>query len=187
MLFEVMKQSFGFDIVVAMSENRGIGLNGDIPWHLKGDMAYFRSLTLATHQPQAKNAVIMGRKTWDSLPAAYRPLPQRENIVLTKQQNYSLSTASVYYDFNDALTNLADLQKKQSIDRVFLIGGMQLYQLGINHHLCNRLYITHVKAHFECDCFFPILDTSFKAIHHSKEHTENGLSYQHSIYQREGI
>lgn len=187
MLYEIMNQLFSFDVVVAMCSNRGIGIKGAIPWHLKGDMAFFRSLTIATHQPHAKNAVIMGRKTWDSLPATYRPLPQRENIVLSTQSGYTLPSATVYHDFEHAISDLKNKQSDQLIDRVFLIGGMQLYQLGVVHPLCKRVYITHVQGNFDCDCFFPELNESFKNVHHSAVYTENELSYKHSIYQRELI
>ena len=115
----------------------------------------------------------MGRKTWDSLPATYRPLPQRENIVLSTQSGYTLPSATVYHDFEHAISDLKNKQSDQLIDRVFLIGGMQLYQLGVVHPLCKRVYITHVQGNFDCDCFFPELNESFKNVHHSAVYTEN--------------
>ena len=71
-------------IVVAATEAGGIGKGGRIPWHLRGDMAHFRQLTSTTEKEGNRNSVIMGRKTWDSLPTKYRPLPNRYNIVITR-------------------------------------------------------------------------------------------------------
>jgi dihydrofolate reductase/thymidylate synthase len=71
-------------VVVAASKDWGIGKDGGIPWRLPGDMAYFREVTMATTDPEKHNAVVMGRRTWDSIPAKFRPLKGRTNIVLTR-------------------------------------------------------------------------------------------------------
>ena len=72
-----------FDLIVAADQNLGIGLNGDLPWKLKGDLKYFRNLTIQTQDRNKINAVIMGRTTWESIPDKFRPLPNRLNIILS--------------------------------------------------------------------------------------------------------
>eukprot|EP01045_Picozoa_sp_COSAG04_P048030 COSAG04_NODE_18218_length_448_cov_1.017192_1_plen_105_part_10 len=99
-------QPFSFDLVVAMDAKRGIGIEWRLPWHLPGDMAYFRSLTMATHVPRAKNAVLMGRRTWESIPERFQPLPKRRNVILTRQTDYAASEADVFADFESALADL---------------------------------------------------------------------------------
>jgi dihydrofolate reductase len=78
-----------FHVVVAASENGGIGVNGQLPWRLKGDMAFFKALTSGTHGPPGRRAVIMGRKTWESIPPSFRPLAGRTNVVLTRDPGYA--------------------------------------------------------------------------------------------------
>ena len=93
-----------FSLVVATDLNRGIGLKGDLPWRLKGDLAYFRDLTSKTLDPNKKNVVIMGRTTWDSIPEKFRPLPNRLNIVLSNRlAKGSLIGAEVANSLQDAL------------------------------------------------------------------------------------
>jgi dihydrofolate reductase/thymidylate synthase len=77
-----------FECIVACDANRGIGLEGSVPWRLRGDMAYFKRKTSAVEKEGNVNAVIMGRKTWESIPAKFRPLPGRLNIILTRNEAY---------------------------------------------------------------------------------------------------
>ena len=77
-------------IVAACGKSLGIGFNGELPWRLKSEMKHFASTTSTTKDPTKKNAVIMGRKTWESIPAKFRPLKNRFNIVLSRKSNYEL-------------------------------------------------------------------------------------------------
>ena len=79
-----------FSIVVAMDEQQGIGKGGKLPWHIPGDLKYFKNLTTKTKLPDKKNVVIMGRKTWESLPQNFRPLSKRINVVLTRNKIFYL-------------------------------------------------------------------------------------------------
>ena len=79
----------GFQLVVAATRAMGIGLSGSMPWRLPGDMAYFKELTSTAGSPKLQNAVIMGRRTWESIPEKHRPLPGRINIVLSKSAVHS--------------------------------------------------------------------------------------------------
>ena len=79
-------------IVAACGKSLGIGLNGELPWRLKSEMKYFSETTTKTKDPSKINAVIMGRKTWESIPMKFRPLKNRYNIILSRQANYSLNT-----------------------------------------------------------------------------------------------
>ena len=79
-----------FSIIVAFDSKYGIGKNGELAWHLPSDLKHFKEITTAVSNPVKKNAVIMGRKTWDSLPQKFRPLGGRVNMILTKEKNINL-------------------------------------------------------------------------------------------------
>ena len=142
-----------FEIIVAHDLNQGIGTDNKLPWHCAEDMAYFKSLTIGNN----KNAVIMGRKTWDSIPEKFRPLPNRQNIVLSKSET-SFKNAQSATSFDNALELAKQAQK------VFVIGGAQIYAEALNHNDCKVLHITKIFKRFNCDTFFPNYMNSFKCI-----------------------
>lgn len=127
------------------------------PWRLPADMAHFKRVTCG--QPGTNNAVIMGRKTWDSIPPKFRPLPSRTNVVLTR------STNTDYPDnvlVASSLKNALD-QLSEDVDQVFVIGGAQVYQESIESGLVNRVIYTkvsNVDDESNFDAFFPTLDKS---------------------------
>ncbi|KAJ1018953.1 hypothetical protein NDA16_004756 [Ustilago loliicola] len=158
-------------MVAAMSLTNGIGKDGGLPWRLKGEMAYFRSVT--SHVPEgekrqgARNAVIMGRKTWASIPPKFRPLGGRLNIVISRTQSPKdlgvdpeSEDVRVFASVEEALTHLATAGAGQSIGRIFVIGGAQLYTdlLNLNASLAtvDKLLVTRILApRYDCDAFFP--------------------------------
>ena len=136
-----------FDVVVAHDLNQGIGINNALPWQCKPDMAYFKSLTTGSNGSQ-ENAVIMGRKTWESIPEKFRPLPGRRNIVLSKTQPV-INGAIVASSLESAL------EKADPAGKTFVIGGGKLYQEAIEHENCKTLHITKIFTSFDCDAHFP--------------------------------
>jgi dihydrofolate reductase len=135
-------------LIVAMGKNREIGKNNDLLWHLPKDMQFFKRTTEG-------HIVVMGRKNWDSIPLRFRPLANRENIVLTRNGNLELEGAKVFTNLNDIYTTFA------SDERIcFIIGGAQVYQLALEKNDIDELYITHVDESFDADTFFPELDLS---------------------------
>lgn len=124
-------------LIVAHDENRLIGRDGDLPWRLPNDLKHFKALTLG-------QTVLMGRKTWESLPR--RPLPGRENRVLTRDAGYCAEGAAVF-------SALADALAKPLQGELFVIGGAALYALCLP--LAQRLYVTQVHCYSEGDTWFP--------------------------------
>lgn len=132
-------------LIVAADENNAIGKGGTMPWHLPDEWKYFRDTTMG-------KPVIMGRKTWESLPEARRPLPGRRNIVVTRQEAYDAPGADVVPGVDEAV-KLASTGS----DEVFIIGGGQLYGYGME--IADRLYLTRVHTEIEgADAFFPAVD-----------------------------
>lgn len=127
-------------IVVAMDKNRVIGVNGRIPWRLPDDMQWFREATMG-------KPVIMGRKTYESIPARFRPLPGRHNIVITRQFDYTAPGAAVVHTIEEAWAAAGDA------DEIIVGGGSELYRLLLPQ--ADRLYLTLVDGQFAGDAIFP--------------------------------
>ncbi len=130
-------------LIAAVARNRVIGREGALPWHLPADMAHFRAAT-------AGCPVIMGRKTWESLPPRFRPLPGRRNIVVTRQPDWQADGAAVANDLAAAIA-LAG-----AAPRVFVIGGAELYAAALP--IADELLLTEIDADVDGDAQFPDFD-----------------------------
>jgi dihydrofolate reductase len=129
-------------IIVAMSSNRVIGVNNSLPWHLSEDLKHFKTLTTG-------HTIIMGRKTYESIG---KPLPNRRNIVISRNLNAFYGGIEVVHSLEDAFST------SSNDDEVFIIGGSNIYEQSL--HLAEHLYITEIKKAFEGDTFFPEIDKS---------------------------
>lgn len=118
-----------YQVVLAATREMGIGKDGKLPWRLPSDLKFFKELTTATSDPGKKNAVVMGRKTWESIPLEYRPLPGRLNVVLTRSGSTDIATAEnvvICGSIPSALKFLAESTYSLSVEKVFIIGGGQI-------------------------------------------------------------
>jgi dihydrofolate reductase len=133
-------------IIVAMANNRTIGKDNQLLWHLPQDLKYFKRITMG-------KPIVMGRKTFESIG---RPLPGRLNIVITRQQNWQHDGVKIVHTIDDAL----QLAEAHSIinggDEVMVIGGAEIYKAALSK--ATKLYLTRVDAEIEGDAFFPIID-----------------------------
>ena len=128
--------------IAALSRNKVIGKNNDLPWRLPDDMKFFMETTKGHH-------VILGRKNYDSLHEKYKPLPERTNIVITRQSGFQAPGCIVLHAIEPAL----EIAKKNSEKECFIIGGAEIYQLAMPH--TTRLYLTEIDAHIDGDTYFP--------------------------------
>lgn len=160
-----------FTIIVAVDNQNGIGINGQLPWRLKEDMKYFRLATTShPRHEKATNAVIMGRKTWESIPEKFRPLKGRTNIVITRNKSYPLPEGvSRSGSLKDAIYVNAT--------KLYVIGGAQIYAEAIKHPNCEALRITRVHKEYECDTFFPSFKEDFEHETTIANLDEGGVSY----------
>lgn len=168
-----------FDIVVAADLKLGIGKDGRLPWKLSADLRYFKEIT--TGNGQLQNAVIMGRKTWESIPDNRRPLPKRLNVVLTHVGNYAVPDEVL---IAPSLDKALELLEKMPIEKCFVIGGGQVYAEALHHRQCNLLYLTQVRSAFDCDTVFPEFENDFTLISASEAYNENGIEYCFKVFQR---
>lgn len=132
-----------FNIIVAIDKNGGIGKNNTLPWKLSKDLRYFSKLTKG-HGNNA-NAIIMGRKTFESIGT---PLSDRINIVITKFPKYT-KNIKYFNSINDAI----NFCKNSDIDNVWIIGGSSIYTQFFERKIINNVYITHIDASYNCDTF----------------------------------
>lgn len=132
-------------LIAALTENRVIGKNNDLPWHLPDDMKYFMQTTKGHH-------VIMGRKNYDSIPEKFRPLPNRTNIVVTRQNDFRAPGCIVVNSIERGL----EIAKNNQEREVFIIGGADIYRQGFGK--TDKLYLTEIKTTLEGDTYFPEFD-----------------------------
>lgn len=157
-------------IIVAVSEDWGIGMNNELLWHISEDLKRFKRLTTG-------KTVIMGKKTWESLPK--KPLPGRRNIVLTDNPTETFEDALAVYSIKDAIS------KCEESEEVFIIGGGSIYRQFMP--VADRLYITHVHKKTPADVYFPEIDLKLWKVTEREEYPEsegNSIPYTYTIYQR---
>lgn len=157
-------------IIVAVSEDLGIGKNNELLWHLPEDLKRFKRLTYG-------NTVIMGKKTWESLPR--KPLPGRKNVVITDIPGESFNDAVTAYSIEDALS------KCKKGEEIFIMGGGSVYRQFIP--LADRLYITHVHKKAPADVYFPKIDPEIWEVVEKEEFKAaegNPVPYTYMIYER---
>lgn len=170
-----------YSIIVCTDSIGGIGKDGSIPWKLPSDMKRFKQITSEVNSKGAINAIIMGRKTWESLPKG--SLPNRINIVISR----SLSEATSVIDDAYIVSSLdegLDLSKKLNAEKTFVIGGGQIYDIAITDPRCKYLYLTKLSQNFDCDIYFNFTGDGFKLIN-SEPLIYEGLHYHNQLYVRE--
>ncbi len=158
-------------MIAALADNRVIGRDGDMPWHLSEDMRYFKAKTLG-------KPVIMGRQTFESMG---RPLPRRPNIVVTRNRDFAAADVAVAHDIEAALT-LAKGQLGDG-DEVMIIGGGQIYEQALR--FADRLYLTEIHAKPDGDTFFPEFDRAeWREVRREAQATPDSLDYDFVILER---
>lgn len=161
-------------LIAALSENRVIGKNNDLPWRLPDDMKYFMDTTSGHY-------VIMGRKNYQSLPEKFRPLPNRTNIVITRSRDFSAPGCKVVQSLTDAL----EIARKANQREVFIIGGAEIYALSLPH--AHRLYLTEIKAEVAGDTYFPNVNlTEWKELSRSRHSVDNRhpFAFDFVVYEK---
>jgi len=156
-------------LIAAVARNGVIGVDNRLPWHLPADLQHFKALTLG-------NTVIMGRKTWESLPAKFRPLPGRRNVVVTRDGSYRAEGAVV------ALSLPAAIEAAET-GEAFVIGGAELYAAALP--LADRLELTEIDAAFEGATHFPAIDPHrWRETAREAHRAEAGFDYAFVSYRK---
>ncbi|CAD5208656.1 unnamed protein product [Bursaphelenchus xylophilus] len=145
------------NIIAAVDLAGGIGKKGGLPWHLPEDFKQFVRLTTETKDSDKRNAVIMGRKCWESIPEKFRPLKNRLSVVLSTSLKPSVSEDVIIANsIDEALNEIMAVERK--IETIWNIGGRQIYELGLDYPNLHRIYLTQIEHNFETDVSFPQFD-----------------------------
>lgn len=164
-------------IIVAVAQNWAIGKDNDLLWHISDDLKRFKSLT-------SGHSVIMGRRTFDSLPK--KPLPRRRNIVLTHDEAFRFDTPPTATGTVEIAHSVSQvLSMTEGEEEVFVMGGAAIYRLFLP--MASRLYVTWVYSDFEADVYFPAIDPSVfrqSSITPHQTDDESGLQFAYAEYYR---
>ena len=164
-------------LIVAMAENRVIGLGGGMPWQIPADLRNFRQLTMG-------HPVVMGRKTYQSIGGA---LPGRANIVVTRDPDFRAADADVVHDLEEALVKAAAMAGIEGAEEVFVIGGAEIYAQAMDR--AGRIYLTEVHRELPGDAFFPELaegDWKESARQRHEPETDGGPAFSFVVLDRVG-
>ena len=156
-------------LIYARSRNGVIGRDGQLPWHLPADLAHFKQTTLG-------QAVVMGRKTWDSLPERFRPLPGRTNIVITRQTDWHAPGALVAHSLDQAMSLCP------APGPLWVIGGADIYAQALP--LASTVVVTEIDVEVQGDAHAPKLGTEWKEMTRLLQQNEDGLSYSFVTYKK---
>jgi dihydrofolate reductase/thymidylate synthase len=218
-----------FNLIVAQSKNKGIGMNGKIPWSIPNDMKFFKDITTRTFPPSSsnlenicgfqnlslnikesfkiqsslnsenskglKNIVVMGRKTWNSLPDKFRPLPDRINVVLSRDEKFHKENKmkeNLFYSFSSSESIFKlyqELKSKNLIGDVFIVGGSEIYNEFLNKYgdNCKLIFQTNIEKEFHSDTIFNV-PSNFEPLFVSKTFvSEPDLTYDHRVLLNKDI
>jgi dihydrofolate reductase len=162
-------------IIVAVANNNVIGKDKTLIWHLPADMKFFKEKTTG-------HCIITGRKNYESIPEKFRPLPNRTNIVITRQKDYNAPGTIVVGSIEEALKKAKELNDPE----IFIIGGADIYRQTLT--FTDRIYLTEIHHDFEGDAFFPLLNPSeWKEVARTKGIVDEKNKYEHDFVTLEKI
>ncbi|WP_069081540.1 dihydrofolate reductase [Pseudomonas sp. TCU-HL1] len=169
-----MNKTLPLCLIAALAQNRVIGRDNQLPWHLPADLKHFKAMTLG-------KPIIMGRKTWDSLG---RPLPGRLNLVVSRQSGLVLEGAEVLPSLEAAVQRAEAWAREEDAEELMLIGGAQLYAEGLT--AADRLYLTRVELAPEGDAYFPEVSQQEWRLASSIEHeaTTDTPAYAFEVWEK---
>ena len=160
-------------LIYARAANGVIGLNNQMPWHLPEDLAHFKRTTLGC-------PVLMGRKTWESIPAKFRPLPGRANLVITRQPDWQAEGAHVVHSLEEGLT-LALAHCPEGKD-LWVMGGAEIYAQAAP--IAEEAVVTEIEADYEGDAFAPQLGAGWQEISRASHVSSTGLKFSFVTYRQ---
>jgi dihydrofolate reductase len=161
-------------LIAALTKNRVIGKNNGLPWNLPDDMKYFMNTTKKHH-------VVMGRKNYQSIPEKFRPLPNRTNIVVSRQVDFHAPDCKVV----DSLDKAIAIAKQNNEQELFIIGGAEIYKEAVP--LADKLYLTEIETELVGDVYFPLIEKSnwieISRVHHPADE-RHLFGFDFVIYER---
>jgi len=176
-----------FNIILATDSKNWIWKNNKLAWDIPEDLKYFKDITSKTQDLAKLNWVIMWRKTWESIPTKFRPLPNRINCILSrtlKKESINSKINDFVLYFNNFDHCLEELSKKDNIENIFLIWGSSLYNQFINHPNLDKIYLTKIEWDFKCDTFFDWIPDNFIVESYTDTSEDNWIKYSFWVYKK---
>jgi dihydrofolate reductase len=170
----INENNFTISAIAAIGNQRQIGKNNELLWDIPADLKRFQKVT-------DNKAVIMGRRTWESLPSSAQPLPNRKNIILTRNEDYDADGATILHGFDKALSQAKYWSHKNGQTEVFIIGGESVYSIALTK--TDKLYLTIVDSDADGDTFFPQFRDEFTLISREK-HREHNPPFDFCVFTR---
>ena len=183
---------------VAVTPSFGIGYLGELPWVIAGtkfskDLAYFRQVTTQTNDPNKRNAVIMGRRTWESIKDKYRPLKARLNVILTRDNNWAQSNLPKEVLHANSIESALSLLESSTttlypypIENAVVIGGSQLFEEALLHPKCTQFHVTYIDNEYNSDTYLTEKTINYlKATppyYTSEDFEENGVNMRYALH-----
>ncbi len=176
-----------FSIILAIDEKNWLWKSGNLAWKLSEDMKYFKNITCKTEDLGKLNWVIMWRKTWESIPTKFRPLPNRINSILSKTLKIESCNSKIddfVLYFNDFEHCLKELSGKENLENIFVIGWANIYNQVLLHPNLEKIYLTKILWDFNCDVFFNWVPDDFHLKSYTDEMEENGIKYRFEVWSK---
>ncbi|MCK4982322.1 MAG: dihydrofolate reductase [Victivallaceae bacterium] len=172
------------NIIVAVDKKFGIGKNGVLPWHIPYDLKHFKDITTSTKSSDKKNVVLMGRKTWESLPEKFKPLPDRVNLVLSRSKTFAVPEGvCLVNSFDDAVSWVRNVDSNV-VEQAFVTGGAEIFYLASQYKICKRLYVTHIDYDYDCDVKLPLdFLSGYSVVSKNTPSVEGDISFYFCEYQ----
>jgi len=174
------------ELIVAVDKSWGMAKDNTIPWKFSTDMKYFMNVTKTTSDINKQNVVIMGRKTWDSLPEKYRPLTERINIVISTTLTNEHTNYHVVNNFENAVKLSLDYYFTNKVEKIFVIGGAGVYEEALHSVLLQKVHVTLINKNYECDLQFPkqlLLQKCWNDMSLQKDVVEKEVDLSFMIFQ----
>ncbi len=176
-----------FSIILAVDEKNWIWKDNNLAWKISADMKYFKDITSKTTDLAEMNAVVMWRKTRESIPSKYRPLSQRLNCILSraiKNDDIGSPIDDFVLYFNSIERCLSELESKENVENIFIIGWANLYNQVLDNPMLDKIYLTKVKWDYDCDVFFEGVPDNFIVESYTDWEVENGIKYSFWVYKK---
>nr|MDD3719968.1 dihydrofolate reductase [Candidatus Gracilibacteria bacterium] len=177
-----------FSVILAMDNKKGIGKNNDLAWKIPSDLKYFKKITTSTQDLGKLNAVIMGRKTWDSIPSQFKPLPDRINCIISKKLHSESNHSNIddfVLHFNSFDHALEELKKKDNVENIFVVGGSSVYNIALIHPMLDKVYLTEVDGDFDCDRHVEFDKSNLTLESYTDWQEENGIKFRYMVYKKD--
>jgi len=171
------------NMILAIDEKNGLWIKWKLAWQISKDMSFFKEITSKTNNSSKYNALIMWKKTWNSIPLKFKPLKNRINCILSRSSVKNNNNEFVIY--SNSIDNLLyELNNKKNIENIFIIWWATIYKQFLLNNFLKRIYITRVFWDFWCDVFFDWIPSNFKRVDKTEIFEENWIKFCFEIYDK---